>query len=437
MASSVDELLVIQPGWTINGLGGQPLRDQAVVIREARIVWCGPREQIKGPAGPLPQDSGDHSHRLLDLPGATLLPGLIDCHTHTNMPGNGRTGEEVNDDSDDLRLLRAANNVRTALESGVTTVCDCGAWNRTAFSLKEGVSQGVVKGPRVLVAGRPVTVTGGHLWYMGGEADGPEQVRQRVRQLIKEGADFIKLIASGGSTVTSDPYRPSLSVGELRAAVEEAHNRNKPAVAHCRSTIAINNALDAGIDLVFHCAFYEPDASYRFDQATAERLADSGVPVNPTLALGRSRRAQLREKRDQEELNPEEAALLDRLEAGEKTRMEQFGRLIDMGVRMIGGSDCGWGTYPFGDFQGELIALKDAGLSPIQAIQAGTSDAAKVLRILDATGTLEPGKAADLLLVEGDPSKDLAALRQVSGVFYDGRWATEPQQSATVGSTSV
>lgn len=352
------------------------------------------------------------------------MPGLIDCHTHTNMPGNGRTGDEVSHDSDDVRLLRSAYNVRRALESGVTTVCDCGAWNRTAFSLKDGIREGTVKGPRVLVAGRPVTVTGGHLWHMGGEADGPDQVRQRVRQLIKEGADLIKLVASGGSTATSDPYRPSLSVGELRAAIEEAHNRNRPAVAHCRSTVSINNALDAGIDSVFHCAFYEPDASYRFDEATAERLASSGVPVNPTLALGRTRRAQLREKLELEGLTTEEADILHRSEEGEKTRMEQFGRLIDMGVKMIGGSDCGWGTYPFGDFQGELIALRDAGLSPTQAIQAGTGDAAKLMRISDVSGTIKPDKAADLLLVEGDPSQDLAALRRVLGVYYDGRWAT-------------
>jgi imidazolonepropionase-like amidohydrolase len=119
------------------------------------------------------------------------------------MPGDGRRGEDVISDSDDVRLLRSAKNVERALVSGVTTLCDAGSCNRTAFSLKESIRQGLVAGPRVLVAGQPVTVTGGHLWYMGGEADGPEEVRQRVRTLIKEGADFINVIASGGSTVTS------------------------------------------------------------------------------------------------------------------------------------------------------------------------------------------------------------------------------------------
>jgi imidazolonepropionase-like amidohydrolase len=360
---------------------------------------------------------------VLDFPGATLLPGLVDCHTHTNMPGDGRTGEQVDLEDDDIRLLRSARNVRIALCSGVTTLADCGAWNHTAFSLRRGINLGLVDGPRVLVAGRPVTSTGGHLWYMGGEADGVEGVRHQARRLIKEGADFIKVVASGGSTVTSDPYRPSLSVEEISAACQEAHNRGKPVAAHCRSTVAINNALGAGVDLVLHCAFYDPNGSYRFDQATAERLAHSGVWVNPTLHIGRPRLAVLRQKRDHDHLTAEEEALLKRMEQGERERMEQFGRLSEMGVKLVGGSDCGWGTYKFGDFQGELLALVDTGLSPMAAILAGTRHAAAALGVLGSAGTIEPGKDADLLLVDGNPAEEIAALRRVVAVFRGGRRA--------------
>ncbi|MCH9001769.1 MAG: amidohydrolase family protein [Planctomycetes bacterium] len=122
------------------------------------------------------------------------MAGLFDIHTHTNMPGDGRTGEQVNDDdNDEVRLLRSARNATAAVASGVTTMCDCGSWNSNGFALKEGLAQGIVEGPRVLVSGPPLTVTGGHLWYMGGEADGVDAVRGRVREMVKHGADFIKV----------------------------------------------------------------------------------------------------------------------------------------------------------------------------------------------------------------------------------------------------
>ena len=405
------------PGKLIDGLGGPPQPGQAVIVSAGRIEWSGPVEQLESPDGP-----GGRWGPLENLryPDATLLPGLIDCHTHTNMPGNGRRGEDVNGDSDDIRLLRSAKNVAIALKSGVTTVCDCGAWHDTAFSLKQGVEEGLVDGPRMMVAGRPVTTTGGHLWFMGGEADGVEGVRKQVRQLIKQGADFIKVVASGGSTATSDAYRPSLTEPEIRSLVDEAHNRGKAVAAHCRCTAAITNAVAAGVDMVLHCAFYESDESYRWDQETAQRLVDSGTWVNPTLHLGRVRRTMLRNKQQESALTPEEQNFLDAGNLREKLTMEHFGRLVGMGVRLIGGSDCGWGNYPFGDFQGEVIAMADAGLSPMEAILAGTRDGADAMRILDRAGTIEPGKTADLLVVRGDPTENLEALRDVVAVFRNG-----------------
>ena len=417
MTDSPGSAFAVFPGKLIDGLGGPPKAGQALVVSAGRVAWSGPVEQLESPDGPGGQWGPLQNLRY---PDATLLPGLIDCHTHTNMPGNGRRGEDVNRDSDDIRLLRSAKNVEAALRSGVTTVCDCGAWNDTAFSLKQGVAEGLVDGPRTMVAGRPVTTTGGHLWFMGGEADGVEGVRRQVRQLIKQGADFIKVVASGGSTATSDPYRPSLTEPEIRSLVEEAHNRGKPVAAHCRCTAAINNAVSAGVDMVLHCAFYQSDQTYLWSQETAQRLADSGVWVNPTLHLGRVRRTMLRNKQQESELTPEEQAFLDAGNQREKLSLEHFGRLIDLGVRLIGGSDCGWGNYPFGDFQGEVIAMADAGLGPMEAILAGTRDAASAMRILDEAGTIEPGKCADLLLVNGDPTENLEALRDVAAVFHNG-----------------
>ena len=421
MTSSSNSITVIQPGRLIDGLGGPPLDHMAVVVRGSRILWVGPQDQVYGPGGPLAASTPGSHGLVLDFPQGTLLPGLIDCHTHTNMPGDGRRGEEVHPDSDAVRLLRSARNVGRALRSGVTTVCDCGSWNQTALSLKEGLAQGLVEGSRLLASGRPITTTGGHLWYMGGEADGVDGVRRRARELIKEGADFIKVVASGGSTSTSDPYRPSLTAPEIVTIVEEAHGRGKPVAAHCRCTAAINNAVEAGVDMVLHCAFYDADGSYRFDQATAEALVSSGVRINPTLHLGRIRLNMLRRKREQEELTAEESALLETSEQGDRLRMEHFGRLIQMGVKLVGGSDCGWGSYPFGDFQGEIIAMVDAGLSPMEAILAGTRNGAEAMRVIAKVGTVEQEKEADLLVVDGDPAQDIAALRQVTAVFQGGR----------------
>lgn len=383
---------VIRPGSLIDGLGGAPIMGAAVLVNGSRILWVGPRQELSSVEEFAPLVEGAGEDQMLDLPHSTLLPGLIDCHTHTNMPGDGHTGEEVNLDTDDIRLLRSARNVRRALESGVTTVCDCGSWNRTAFSLKKAIALGIVDGPRVMVSGPPLTTTGGHLWYMGGEADGVDGVRRQVRWLIKEGADIIKIAASGGSTVTSDPYRPSFNVDEVRAIADEAHRRARPVAAHCRSTVAINNALDAGVDMIFHCSFTDPDGSYRFDQPTAERLARSNVWVNPTHSLGIPRLAELLRKREQEILTVEEVEMLTRIETGGINRKEQFGRLTSMGVKLIGGSDCGWSSFPFGDFQAELISLTDFGLSPTEAILAGTRDAAKAIGMQHSLGTIERAK---------------------------------------------
>jgi len=393
------------------------VEEAAVVIRGSSVSWVG----LPGsPEAPPELAEAAANGQVLDFPDTTLLPGLIDCHTHTNMPGDGRTGEDIDRDTDDQRLLRSAQNVRLALVSGVTTLCDCGSWNRTAFSLKAGIDLGLVSGPRMLVSGPPVTITGGHLWYMGGEADGVDAVRRQVRWLIKEGADIVKVVASGGSTLTSDPYRPSFNLEEIKAVTEEAHNLGRPVAAHCRSTVSINIALDSKVDVIFHCAFCEPDGSYRFDQRTAERLAASGVWVNPTHALGRRNRARLCRKREHEALNDEDEAMLQRMEDGEQRRKDQFGRLTEMGVKLAGGSDAGWSFLPFGDFQGEVMSMTDFGLSPMQAILTGTRNVAEALGILDSVGTIEAGKVADLLLVDGNPAEDIASLRRVVAVFQGG-----------------
>ena len=414
MPQADNTLRVILPGKLIDGIGDKVQEGMAVAVQGNTIRWVGPASQAES------LDSDGAGRETLEFPGGTLLPGLFDIHTHTNMPGDGRTGEEVNQDNDEIRLLRSARNTAAAVASGVTTMCDCGSWNRTGFALKEGLALGLVEGPRVLVSGPPVTVTGGHLWYMGGEADGVDGVRKRVRRLIEQGADFIKVAASGGSTLSSDPYRASYSVAELTAIVDEAHNRGRSVLAHCRCTDAINYALDAGVDAILHCSFYDNDGSYRFDQKTADRLAASEAWLNPTMNMGRANRIRLSKIMEERPLTPFEQDRLERSTVSGENSMDQFSQLVKAGVKLVGGSDCGWSHYPFGDFQGEILALHAAGLSPLEAIYAGTRSPAAALGIKDTIGTLEPGKEADLLVVNGDPIRDLERLRDVAAVFKGG-----------------
>ena len=427
MTDSRSPVTVILPGKLIDGVQDTPQEGMAVAFSNGLISWIRQRSEFD-------DAQGDGPRKILEFPDSTLLPGLFDLHTHTNMPGDGRTGEEVDrDDTDDIRLLRSARNVADALSTGVTTLCDCGSWNSTAFSLKEGLAQGIAPGPRTLVSGPPLTITGGHLWFMGGEVDGVAGIRAAVRERVKQGADFIKVAASGGSTLTSDPYRASFTLEELKAMVDEAHNRNRPVLAHCRCTESINFALDAGVDAILHCFFTDSDGSYRYDEPTAGRLAESGVWLNPTMHLGRVSRAHLQRLREQRPFTPAEEERWERSNRMGGTAMEQFGQLIRAGVRLVGGSDCGWGSYPFGDFQGEIIAMRDAGLTPMQAIQAGTRNPAAALGVLQETGSIEAGKSADLLLVEGDPAADINALRRVEAVFKQGRMVESARPAVAMG----
>jgi len=425
--SQDNTLRVILPGKLIDGIAGQAQEGMAVAIQGSSIKWVGPTSE----AASLSTNGADRE--ILEFTQGTLLAGMFDIHTHTNMPGDGRTGEQVNkDDNDEIRLLRSAQNAAAAIASGVTTMCDCGSWNRNGFALKEGLAEGIVEGPRVLVSGPPLTVTGGHLWYMGGEADGVDAVRSRVRDMVKQGADFIKIAASGGSTSTSDPYRAAYSAEELNAIVEEAHNRNRPVLAHCRCTDAINMALDAGVDSILHCAFYDNDGSYRFDQQTADRLAASEAWLNPTMGLGNANRERLIKIQGERDLTEDEEERLERSTVAGANSLAQFSTLVKAGVKLVGGSDCGWSYYPFGDFQGEVMSLHSAGLTRIEAIHAGTRSPAAALGISDTIGTVEAGKEADLLVVNGDPSQDLESLRDVVAVFKAGKRVANNQERAAL-----
>jgi imidazolonepropionase-like amidohydrolase len=265
---TTDRPIRIRVGRLWDGTGSPIIEDAAVLLEGERIAAAGPADRVPRPA----------LAESLEFPEHTLVPGLVDCHSHLNLPGDGTTIEGAAAEGDDLLLLRSAENARVTLESGVTTLRDNGARHRTTFSVKEAIRRKIITGPRLSISGRPVTMTGGHCWPFGGEADGVAGVRLAVRQLVKEGADWIKVMTTGGGTRNTYPYQASYTVEELRAAIDEAHAAGRLAAAHASSTAGIVNALDVGFDMII---------TIRTAATSFARRSPGG---SPTRASGSTRR---------------------------------------------------------------------------------------------------------------------------------------------------
>ncbi len=409
---------VIRARTLIDGTGAPPLEHPVVVVEDGKIAAVGQQGKAQTPQRP--------GVRELAFPEGHLLPGLIDVHTHLMFGTVGQHGywdgpyeSVIERDTDEIMLLRAAHNTHVHLSAGVTTLRDCGARNRITFDLREGARQGLVTAPRLLLSGRPVTITGGHFFWCNGEADGEDGVRDAVRQLVKEGSDFIKIMASGGGTAITDNRKHSYGVGELRAIVEEAHVHGKLTTAHCLATQSMINALDAGVDMMEHGGFIEPDGSYVFRPEVAERIAQQGMYVSPTVQTGFRGREALREQASSAPLNPVERLRLDALEAKCESQVEFLGRLwSEWDVKIVAGTDA---IQTFGDYCLGLELQSQAGMSNMEVIVSATSGAARAIGMDDRVGTVKAGKAADLIVVERDPLEDISALRSLSMVMRDGR----------------
>jgi imidazolonepropionase-like amidohydrolase len=258
--------------------------------------------------------------------------------------------------------------------------------------------------------------------YFGSEADGEAAVRAEVRQLLKEGADYIKIVASGGATSTTDPNRASYTVAELATMTDEAHRHGKLTAGHCTSAQAVQNCLDAEVDMIVHCFFNEPDGSHRYRPDLAERLATAKAWVNPTLYVMKAGIDRQREAREREgRLTPELVVQLEKSQRALDVRVEAVRRMSEAGVRMTAGSDSAWGWYAPGEFVHEIHMLAQAGLSYSDAIVAGTSGAAESIGMGAVAGRLAPGRLADVLVVRGDPTREIAALWDVLDVYQAGR----------------
>src|SRR5205809_5024242 len=402
MPTTPPRFTLITAARLLDGSGAAPIEQAALLMEHGRVLKLGRAADVRVPDGA--------AVRQVDYGDATILPGLVDAHTHLVAPGDGTLGDDIAREEDHLLLLQAAKNARTLLHSGVTTLRENGAKGRVAFALREGVRRKLAPGPRMVICGRPITITGGHMGYFGSEADGETAVRAEVRKLLKEGADYIKIVASGGSTRTSDPNRASYTVAELAAMTDEAHRHGKLTAAHCTSAQSVQNCLDADVDMIIHCIFNEPDGTYRFRPDLVDRLAKAKAWVNPTLYVQKAGIERQREAREREgRLTPELVTQLDAARRAPDVKLDAVRRMSEAGARMTAGSDSPWGWYAPGEFVHEIHMLAQAGLSYSDAIVAGTAGGAVSLGGRPAAGRLAPRRAAGAPVVRGGPPRQVTA----------------------------
>ncbi|MBI4200616.1 MAG: amidohydrolase family protein [Chloroflexi bacterium] len=413
MAQPQTPFQLVRAKYLIDGKGGAPVENGAVLLEGARVRAAGPARSVAAPEG-APVE-------VHEFPDGAILPGLIDVHTHLNYPGDGTHTNDVMKEGDDILLMQSIVNAHSYLLRGVTTMRDNGAKNNTTFSLREGIRRGLAQGPRLVLCGNPLTITGGHMWQMGAEADGVNEVTKGVRRLIQMGADYIKVAVTGGTTLGTYPNLPSYNLEEVQGIVWEAHKFQRLVAAHAHATQGILNALDAGIDMIIHCTWREPDGTSRYREDVAARIAEVGAWVNPTLyqMLGGTRE-RLLQKKESAGLTPSEQARLDDIQRFSPQRLDQIRKMKDAGVKFVTGTDCGWGEMPFDRIHREMDLFVQAGFTPAQAILTATRDAAGSLGLGHLVGTLEPGKEADVAVFRGAPHRDVNDIANVLAVFQAG-----------------
>jgi imidazolonepropionase-like amidohydrolase len=388
----------------IDGFGASVER-AIVLIRDGRIAAVGPEKTVSVPKGTP----------AITARGMTVLPGLIDCHVHLCLGAEADVTRTLEQEDPALTLLKAARFARLTLEAGFTTVRDLGFRDHSIFWLKQAIDSGLVPGPRILASGLVICMTGGHARFIGRQADGPDDVVQAVREQLAAGAEVIKFIASGGVlTPGTSPDRAQMTPEELAAGMAEARKAGRRVAAHAHGAEGMKNAVRAGAHSIEHATMMDVEA--------AALMRGRGVYMVPTLsalattagcgpACGVPETA-VSKARD---LKPRHEASFKQAHKG--------------GIPIALGTDAGTPFNHHGENAQELERMVDLGMTPMEAITAATSSAAKLLGLDQEIGTIEAGKIADLLVVQGDPLKRIGILRdreKIAGVMQQGRFVFGP-----------
>ena len=393
---------IVRAGKLLDVKSGKVQTNQVVVIEGDKIVSVGPASEIK----PSPNDT------LIDLSNATVLPGLIDAHTH--LTSNPQFGYDTLAISVPREALIGAHNARLTLEAGFTTVRNVGASGYSDVALRDAINAGDVPGPRMLVSGPALSITGGHcdndlLPYeyhatSDGAADGIEQVQHKTREIIKYGADLIKVCATGGVlSKGDDPNASQYTFEEMKAIVADAHRLGRKVAAHAHGAQGVSWASEAGVDSVEH--------GHLMNDAAIAMLKKNGTYLVPTLYLMDWQR----EHAAQANL-PEHAKR--KMEMVSAVGKQNAKKAFEAGVKIGLGTDAA--VYPHGLNAHELAVYVSLGMSPLQAIQSATINDADLLGWSDKIGTLEAGKWADLIAIDGDPLQDVTILEHVKFVMKGG-----------------
>lgn len=393
------EPLVVRCGHLLNPATGEVASNVDVTVENGAVISVGPAGSMKPAA---------------DLSQGYCMPGLIDVHDHL-------TGDPKNSGYSSLGIsvpraaLTGAKNARATLLSGFTTVRNLGADSFTDVALRDAIKDGDIIGPRMIVSGPPLGITGGHCdenllpfeYHRKGEgvADGPWAARTKVREDVKYGADVIKVCASGGVLSKGDGVgAPQYTLEELTAIAQEAHKLGRKVAAHAHGTQSIKDAILAGIDSVEHCSLIDDEGIRLAKEHHTFLVFDI---YNDTYIL---------EQGAKNGLLPE---MLDKERQVGKLQRENFRKAWQSGVRMAFGTD--GGVYPHGDNWKQFPVMVQYGMQPLDAIRAATTAAAELIGYPDKLGQVAPNRLADLIAVDGDPLKDPQVMGRVRFVMKDGK----------------
>jgi len=412
------ERLYLRNARVVDGTGAPPLEGAGLVIEGDTLVHVGVLRQGDEPS--------PGSARVVDLGGRTVIPGLVEAHIHLSYNDVKVIADLDLNCPPEYSTLRAAKNGELALHCGYTAARSAGAVHRIDMALKQAFAEGLYPGPRLLAASRDIVATGGMAdWNpvylkLGMEglalvADGPDQIRAAVRRSIKDGADVIKCYIGGDALLPHTPIHDcTYTLEEVRTLVEETRMRGRMSAAHVRGARSTRVAAEAGVDSIEHGTFA--------DDETLRMIADRGQVLVPGLrylyaVLENGPRFGITEA------IIGSSGLRDEI----KQAADTYRRARDLGIRLCPGGDFGFAWNPHGEYAKDIQVFVDViGYSPLEAITCATRHGAELMRMADRIGMLLPGKLADLVVVDGDPLRDIAILQDRArlSVMQGGRWIT-------------